>query len=586
MCGIAAMCGRDARQPELDRMVQALSHRGPDAHGTFIDAHGPVALGHTRLSILDLSAAGRQPMVDGEGRFFITFNGEIYNYLELRAELEDTYPFRTGTDTEVLLAAYRRWGTGCLSRLIGMFAFVIWDTRERRLFAARDRFGVKPLYVSERPDGGLWLASEIKALHAAGVAREPEPTTWATYFATGLYDHGERTFWQHIQQLPPGHHLTWTPAGSSVLQRWYDIAQSALAQGEDARQETVVMEELAGLLEHSVRLRFRADVPVGVCLSGGLDSSLLLGLVGQIHGAAASLKTFTFDCGDASYDETPWVNQMLERTGHQACFCRLTAAEIPQLAQVVQRFQDEPFGGFPTLGMAKVHERARAEGVTVLLDGNGMDEGWAGYEYYGRAGSVDLGSGPVQGSKSRSTRPDCLEPDFLARAQPMAAEAPFGHPLRDLQYRDIRRAKIPRAMRFADRVSMMHSRELREPFLDHRILELGLRQPMDRLLRGGQGKWLPRRVAESLLPDGVREAPKRPVQTPQREWLRGPLAQWAGERIEDALQGWGGAWLNPKATRLAWREFVKGEGDNSFMIWQWISLGLMSQKSSPQENTP
>jgi asparagine synthase (glutamine-hydrolysing) len=288
------------------------------------------------------------------------------------------------------------------------------------------------------------------------------------------------------------------------------------------------------------------------------------------------LKTFTFYCGDPAYDETPWVQQLVETSGHSPCYCLLEAGEVPALAEQVQRFQDEPFGGVPTLGMAKVHSRAVQEGVVVLLDGNGMDEGWAGYEYYARANSVDAATGPVQGSRSRPTRVDCLEGEFARAARPALDERPFGHAVRDLQYRDIRRAKIPRAMRFADRVSMMFSRELREPFLDHRILELGLTQPAERLIRDGQGKWLPRRVAEQLLPSGVREAPKRPVQTPQREWLRGPLAGWASQQIEAALRGWGGEWLNPKATRMAWREFQQGEGDNSFMVWQWISLGMMS----------
>jgi asparagine synthase (glutamine-hydrolysing) len=174
-------------------------------------------------------------------------------------------------------------------------------------------------------------------------------------------------------------------------------------------------------------------------------------------------------------------------------------------------------------------------------------------------------------------RRDCLRPEFAARARPFAAARPLRDPLRDLQYRDLRYAKIPRAMRFADRCSMMYGRELREPFLDHRVVELGLAQPAEHKIRDGRGKWLPRRVAERLLPDRVREAPKRPVQTPQREWLRGPLADWANHRIEAALAGWGRDWLDPAATRAAWRDYRRGLGDNSFPIWQWISLGMMAE---------
>ncbi len=572
------MFGAHWHPRQLDAMIQRQSHRGPDASGQFISPSGLAGLGHNRLSILDLSDAGRQPMSDASGRYWIAFNGEIYNYIELRAELETDYEFHSRTDTEVLLAAYKKWGPACLDKLIGMFAFLIWDEEKRHLFAARDRFGVKPLYLHETPGRGLWLASEIKTLHAAGVPAELEPSTWATYFASGMYDGDGKTFWQGIRQLAPGACLTWSPERGLRERVWYDVAAATMEQGMDTRSDKQVGEELLGLLEESVKLRFRSDVPVGICLSGGLDSSLLLGLVRRIQGPESTVKTFTFHCGDPGYDETPWVEQMLVGSRHPACFCRLNVEEVPALAAQVQRHQDEPFGGFPTLGMAKVHERARAEGVTVLLDGNGMDEGWAGYEYYARARSIDPSVGPVQGSKSVSKNPACLTVEFAALARSFSAPKLFGDAVRDLQYRDIRYAKIPRAMRFADRVSMMFSRELREPFLDHRILELGLRQPLERKIRNGQGKWLPRQVAAQLLPEGVREAPKRPVQTPQREWLRGPLKDWVEGQLQTVLTQFGGSWLDASAVRNAWQRYQAEGADNSFFLWQWINLGLVLQQ--------
>ena len=570
-------------------MVSSQRHRGPDAEGIFISPSGVARLGHNRLSIIDLSAAGRQPMSDVSGRYWIIFNGEIYNYLELRAELITDYSFRTKTDTEVLLAAYLKWGDACLDRLIGMFAFVIWDETGRKAFGARDRFGVKPLHYHLASDGRLCLASEIKALHAAGVPKAPNPVAWATYLSSGMYDHGDETFWQGIQRIPPGACFTWIPERGLSVRLWYDVAKAALDKGFDTRSESEVSDELLSLLEETVRLRFRADVPVGICLSGGLDSSLLLGLVHRVQGADSTVKTFTFYCGDPAYDELPWVEQMLTETKHPACFCRLDAKEVPELAALVQASQDEPFGGLPTLGMAKVHERAVAEGVTVLLDGNGLDEGWAGYEYYQRVGSIDASQAPVQGSRDPSTRPDCLNPDFAALARPLTSDLrspPSGllgsqlstinhQSLFALQYRDLRYAKIPRAMRFADRVSMMFSRELREPFLDHRIIELGLRQPVERKVRNGQGKYLPRQIAASLLPRGVREAPKRPVQTPQREWLRGFLRPWADECIEAALAGPGRDWLRADRVRAEWARYCADGGDNSFYVWQWISAGMV-----------
>jgi asparagine synthase (glutamine-hydrolysing) len=577
MCGIIGIFGSTIDRAQLGTMVARQNHRGPDANGVYVSPNGRVALGHNRLSIIDLSDAGRQPMSDPSGRYWIVFNGEVYNYLELRAELASDYTFRTKTDTEVLLAAYQRWGEACLDRLLGMFAFAIWDEREQRLFAARDRFGVKPLHVHEPRRGELWLASEIKALHAAGVSPEPDGTTWATYLTSGMYDHDHRTFWRDIRRVPPGGCLSWSERDGVKERIWYDPAIAALKLGVDLRSETETGNELLGLLEESVKLRFRADVPVGICLSGGFDSSLLLGLVHRVQGKESAVKTFTFCCGDSTYDETPWVEQMLAKTHHPSHFCRLTVDEVPELATRVQSIQDEPFGGVPTLGMAKVHQRAVAEGVTVLLDGNGLDEGWGGYDYYARAGQVDGSVGPVQGARGQTNQRTCLNKEFAGSATAFVPGRPFSDPLLDLQYRDIRHAKIPRSMRFADRVSMMYSRELREPFLDHRIVELGLRQTAERKIRDGQGKWLPRQIAAQLVPGGVREAPKRPVQTPQREWLRGPLSGWVESQLEIVLGEFGGAWFDTAAVEKQWMQYREQGGDNSFFVWQWVNLGLMLQ---------
>jgi asparagine synthase (glutamine-hydrolysing) len=332
------------------------------------------------------------------------------------------------------------------------------------------------------------------------------------------------------------------------------------------------------LLTDSVKLRFRADVPVGINLSGGLDSSTLLGLVQRVQGADSTVKAFTFTTGDERYDELPWVRQMLAHTQHPVVVCELSANEVPALAASVQAHQDEPFGGLPTLAYAKIFERARQEGVIVLLDGQGMDEQWAGYDYYHRALSdTPQTANIVQGSKDSPVRPECLTPEFAALAEPANYRQPFADALRNLQYRDICYTKIPHALRFNDRISMRASTELREPFLDHRLFELALRQPIERKINGATHKWLLRQLAAQLLPSGVVEAPKRPVQTPQREWLRGPLWPWAMEQIEAGLSRWGLDWLDTQAVRAALQDYQRGGGDNSFFVWQWISLGLLSQ---------
>ncbi len=579
MCGIAFTSNPFGIANELDRMIAALRHRGPDDSGAKFVAAGAAGLAHTRLSVLDLSARGHQPMISADGCHTIVFNGEIYNYPELRAELRD-YPFVSHTDTEVVLAAYQRWGRACLHRFIGMFAFLIWDETEGRLWGARDRFGVKPLYYHQGPDGILRIASEIGALRAAGVGAKPDASAWAAYLAKGLSDHTEATFWEGVRALPPGSELAWSPSVGLRISTWYDPAD-ALRAGEDERDDAAVADELLALLEETVRLRFRADVPVGICLSGGLDSSLLLGLVHRVQGPDSTVEAFSFACGDPAYDETPWIETMLRATRHPWRLCRLDPADVPRLAAAVQRTQDGPFGGLPTLGMARVHARARERGVVVLLDGNGVDEAWAGYDYYARVAELDATRAPIQGVRAPDlSLTSVLQPDFAALAADWTPPRPSRDPLRNAQFRDLRHTKIPRALRFNDRVSMLYSRELREPFLDHRIVELGLRQPAHRKIGGGQGKRLVREIARRIIPCAVSEAPKRPVQTPQREWLRGPLAAWAEARLESALSGWGRDWLQPDAARALVQRYVREGGENSFPIWQLVNLGLAVEEAA------
>jgi asparagine synthase (glutamine-hydrolysing) len=573
MCGISGCAGSGWEKRQLEAMVASMPHRGPDNSSSYFNPTGTVGLGHNRLSIIDLSAAGHQPMSDASGRLWIVFNGEVYNYLELRAELAD-YPYHSQTDSEVVLAAYERWGEACLERFVGMFAFILWDEENQKVFAARDRFGIKPLYYHLQPDGTIFMASEIKALHAAGLEARPDETAWASYLASGLYDHAPRTFWEGVTSLRPGHSLTWQ-AGKLTVRRWYDLAEKA--GEEDPRPLETVMEEYLDLLKQSVTFRFRSDVPVGINLSGGLDSSILLGLVGAIQGPESDVKAFTFVTGDPAYDELPWVRKMLAQTHHPSVVCLLRAGEVPDLARSVQYHEDEPFAGLPTLAYARLFERARAEGVIVLLDGNGMDEQWAGYDYY-QSALQGKPAGLVQGTKERTVIAEGLTPEFRKRAEAFEPPAALSDPVRSLQVRDLVYTKIPRATRFNDRISMRSSTELREPFLDHRLVELALRQPADRKLRGETRKWLLRQIAAKLLPAGVVEAPKRPLQTPQREWLRGPLAGWAGDCIETALDEFGGTWLEPEVVRAAWQSYRAGKGDNSFFIWQWISLGLLADK--------
>lgn len=573
MCGIAGIAGKNWKREQIARMNKIQRHRGPDASGVYCSPQNTAALAHNRLSIIDLSAAGNQPLIDDKSGTAIVYNGEIYNYLELRRELASEFDFRTQTDTEVLHAAYLKWGADCLDKLVGMFAFAVWNDREQTLFAARDRFGVKPFYFYQANDT-LFFASEIKALHCAGSAAEFDEETWAAYLNYGLHDHSEKTFWRGIESLAPGHFLQWKN-GRTKISKWYDLAEKTGADF-DERSDREVAEEYYELLKESVRMRFRADVPIGINLSGGVDSSSLLALVQAIEGNESRVSAYTFTTGNEYYDELPWVRRMLAKTKHPLTNCLLDAKEVPAMAKCVQAFQDEPFGGIPTLAYAKIFAQARKDGVTVLLDGSGMDEQWAGYDYYA-TDDVD-NSQIVQGTREKAVRPDCLSEEFRRLAKPLAAPSfEFPDRLRNLQFRDTRYTKIPRAMRFNDRVSMRAAIELREPFLDHRLFELAFRQPAPRKIENGINKKMLRDIVKKLMPESLVDAPKRPLQTPQREWLRGDLRDWAESNIAAALEHFGGIWLNRQQVESEWEKFCRAESDNSFYVWQWISLSLMNE---------
>jgi asparagine synthase (glutamine-hydrolysing) len=570
MCGIAALLGTHTDPSTLREVVQVLDHRGPDASRIYVSPSGTAALAHNRLSILDLTADGNQPMSDPSGRYHLIFNGEIYNYRELREQLASHWTFRTRTDTEVLLASLILNGESAISQFLGMFSFVFWDEREQTAFAARDRFGVKPFYFHATPDGELYVASEIKALHALGVPRESDDATWATYLVHGLYDHGRSTFWKGVESLGPGECLRWKNHRVDI-RPWYDLV-AAVGDEIDNRPDHVVCEEYLELLLDSVALRFRSDVPIGINLSSGLDSSLLLGLVRKYESDISAITAFTFTTGDPNYDELAYVSQSISGAKQPLVECRLRADEVPALTNSVSKYQDEPFGGLPTIAYAKLFETARQHGVIVLLDGQGMDEQWAGYDYY-RNTEANAEARTVQGTVQSPVRPLCIREPFRRLGIHPTFPAPFSDQVRNLQYRDIRYTKFPRALRFNDRISMRASTELREPFLDHRLVELALRQPVERKIRGKVQKDFLRQLAKTWLPVSLTDVPKRPLQTPQREWLRGPLKNWAEEMIHVACAS-RGDWLDQAAVQREWRLFREGHSDNSFYVWQWISVGV------------
>lgn len=562
MCGIAGIIGVGAKKASIDAMLAAQAHRGPDAQKTHLDEG--VALGHNRLSIIDLSSAADQPFYSQDGRYTLVFNGEIYNYLELKRILEDSYNFQTQSDTEVLLAAFLHWGNDCLAHLNGMFSFAIWDSQEERLFAARDRFGVKPFYYHKAEDG-FYFASEIKSLFAAGISKIPNEGVWASYFAYGSYGMPNETFWQYVNQLPGGHFLELSDDKLQIHQ-WYDFVKEVQKYDLKLSFEAVKMRYLQ-LLDSSIKLRFRADVPLGFNVSGGLDSSALLALVNRTANGE-NINAYTFYTGDDRYDELPWVKDLIAHTKNPLHTVLFEAKDVAEAAASMSALQDEPFGGVPTLAYAAIFKEAVSQGVKVLLDGQGMDEQWAGYDYYAQKQSQST----IQGVTSSPFKKGVLSKTFLAKAKKPVYPKPFEDRVLNLQYRDLFYTKIPRALRFNDRVSMAASTELREPFLDYRLVEFAFAQPLDYKIKDGVQKYLLRDLVSEHLSNNISLAPKRPLQTPMREWLGNELAPWVQEALI-ALKSH--SWFDEKALQVAFEKYKAGEQDSSFHIWQWVNTSLL-----------
>lgn len=565
MCGIAGVIGQ-CTAGMLESMLKKQTYRGPDNLECWYDQS--IALGHNRLSIIDLSATANQPMHTASGRYHIVFNGEVYNYIELKKQHLPGYNFHTSSDTEVLLALYEKMGDNMLPLLIGMFAFAIWDSQLQELFIARDRFGVKPFYYARTKN--CWLfASEIKTLWQAGIAKEPNNEVWSDYLGKGHYGMPDQTFWKNIEVLPGGHCMRLKEGSAPIIRKWYHFEEAIANQHSDA-DENMIYEQYQQLMENAVKLRFRSDVTVGFNLSGGLDSSTLLGAVNHLFPNNNSIKGFSFYCNDERYDELPWVQQLIDTTGKPLEPVLLNVKEVPQLASDMAYQQDEPYGGIPTIAYGQVFRHARKQGVIVLLDGQGMDEAWGGYDYYYKPEG-----GIIQGTSHSPVASKSLAPEFALNQREQLFPRPFSNHLQNLQFRDLFYTKIPRALRFNDRASMMSSTELREPFLDHRLVEFAFALPQSFKEQGGITKYGLRKMNERRIGKQLALAPKRPLQTPQREWLRGPLKDWANDLI-GWLAGQGNpGWFSKVEIEASWKYFLEEKTDNSFYVWQWINTALL-----------
>ncbi len=553
MCGIAGLVhktGKHVTQGELDSLTDLVAHRGPDGRGTYRDEN--VGLGHRRLAILDLSEFGLQPMRTANDDLVLTYNGEIYNYIELRADLTELgHHFKTGTDSEVILAAYREWGDECVRRFNGMWAFAILDRLRHRIFISRDRFGVKPIYYCNQ-NSIFAFGSEIRQLLPYLSQRRTDLDRVRSFLITGGLDLDNKTFFEGIEKLP---------AGSSAV---YDLSKATLQLKPhyrveiDARyaklNEAEALEVFRDLLADAVRLRMRSDVVVGTCLSGGLDSSAIATLASALNGGCpGGFTAITAISEDPATDETPFAEQVVRNSDLNWKRIKPDYRAFADSLEDIVRVQQEPFGS-PSLTMQYfVMKAARENGIKVLLDGQAGDETLMGYEKYyyaylaqswrdsGWAGvfagvqsirraNAKLGYAGilkyVLGARHASLRYNVSrrqQPFVNSSARPPAHLTQFADAISDpfkLQELEIRSTNLPILLRYEDLNSMAHGVEARLPFLDYRLVELSLSMPVRFKMRDGWTKWILRQAMSGKMPDAVTwRRNKYSFDAPDRIWL-------------------------------------------------------------------
>jgi asparagine synthase (glutamine-hydrolysing) len=605
MCGIAGILSLNQKvdSSSIQKMIATLNHRGPDGEGVWLDKTNQIALGHKRLSILDLSEQGKQPMHYANSRYTITFNGEIYNYLELKKMLTlKGYSFQSHTDTEVLLALYDFKKEKALTDLEGMFAFAIWDSKEKSLFCARDRFGEKPFYYHKN-SSFFAFASEMKALFTLNISRSKNQKKIFDYLHYGTLEdpfQKSSTFYEDILQLEPAHYLTLSADNNLSIKQYWDLRTDE--RSNLSENEAII--RFKELLTSSISRRLRSDVPVGSSLSGGLDSSSIVMLIDQMKSHGQIQKTFSARFNNFSKDEGEYMKMVIDKTNVEPHFVFPTVESVINNLQTITKYQEEPIASASVAIQYEVMNLAKQNGIKVLLDGQGADEALAGYNifwatYFNKLYSSDRKTFRDQTKKyyqlhqylpyqnnyefkwrslhgnsykaisdiqralrsPQSSFYNGIDASLVASYKNHPNPIPKPGSTKEHLYFYLMKNGLSPLLRYADRNAMANSVEVRLPFLDHNIVEFLFTLPDNMLLRNGWTKYILRKSMETILPEKITwRKDKIGFEPPQDEWM-------ATNSFKD--------YLNEAILHLK-KEKIIAKEDYS-LTWNYISLYLFEQ---------
>lgn len=621
MCGISALIGKNAqalidREP-IKKMTEVISHRGPDGEGFFFDEK--VHLGHRRLSIVDLSHAGDQPM-HYKDRYVMVYNGEVYNYIELREELKKQgYSFLSGSDTEVILAAYDYWGADCLHKFNGMWSFVLFDRKEKKVFMARDRFGVKPLYYWKTPRQEMAFASEIKQFTVLpGWTAVANLDKCHDFLKWGLLDHTDDTLFKDVFQVPGGHFVSLNLDSDKSfnnklpIQKWYEI--SAVQNQDDF---IIAQKKFNDLFTDSINLRLRSDVSVGSCLSGGLDSSSIVCRLNEILSVnknSPPQKTFSACSEHKKYDEREFIDEVVEKTNVDAHYVYPKLSDLFSNLEKLTWHQDEPFGSTSIFAQWSVFELAKNHKVKVMLDGQGADEQLLGYHtffipmwvelffklkwynlyqelkamkqrhgqsilsnlvklfFYAMPSFIAQKLKSLIFKKTKSTSDWINHENFNLTKKTNFETDQYLHSVSYMSKAAMLKTSLPMLLHWEDRDSMAHSIEARVPFLDYRLVEYVMNLPTDYKIRLGVTKKILRQAMQNTLPKKISgRMDKMGFVTPEEIWMREQQVQFR-QGIQKTIETSNGL-VTDEALKM-FEDMLAGKRAFDFVFWRIVSFGV------------